>query len=287
MIHPIGRGCRANSSRMSGRGEDNWWTESARIEIGVPGLAGPGNGGQNRIQSFAPTRPDPNLTGSLDPRLESGWSESTLTIPWSRFPSSALLGKDDNAAQDTPTPGNVTHLLHRIGEGDGEATSELLGVVYDELRGLAGRMFAGGSGVTLQPTALVHDAFLKLVERADDWNDRQHFFAVASLAMRQMLRDAARARSSEKRGGKWERVTLAGVTPTPQGQDVDLCTLDAALTKLSALNERQGRIVELRYLTGLPVAEVAKILSISVSTVGEEWRMARAFLRGEMERSTS
>jgi len=192
----------------------------------------------------------------------------------------------DPSADDPADDGQVTHLLQRIGGGDDGATSELLGVVYGELRGLAGRLFSksGSGGVTLQPTALVHDAFLKLVRRADDWNDRQHFFAVASLAMRQMLRDAVKARGRLRRGGDWARVSLSGMGEENEAAEVDLVALDAAMSKLADLSPRQARIVELRYLTGLPVNDVAEILGVSTTTVGDDWRAARAFLRRELER---
>lgn len=179
-------------------------------------------------------------------------------------------------------------MLRRAGAGSEQASSELLRVVYEELRAMADRAFGKGpSGVTLQPTALAHDAYLKLVNRSDEWTDRQHFFAVASLAMRDILRDNARARSAQKRGGQWDRISLTGVKDTPESgeSDVDLVDLDSALTKLSSLSQRQGRIVELRYLTGLPVTEVAEILGISVATVVNEWRFARAFLSRELSQS--
>lgn len=191
----------------------------------------------------------------------------------------------DVQADPPADPGQVTHLLRQIGEGNSSATSELMGLVYGELRALAGRLFSdSGRAVTLQPTALVHDAFLKLVERADDWNDRQHFFAVSSLAMRQMLKDAAKARRTLRRGGDWMRVSLSGMDGSAEAEEVDLIDLDAALDRLSSLSERQARIVELRYLTGLPVNEVADILGVSTTTVGDDWRAARAFLRRELER---
>lgn len=184
---------------------------------------------------------------------------------------------------ESDASGEVTRLLHRVGAGDESASADLLDLVYDQLRVLAGRMFAGPDGaVTLQPTALVHDAYLKLVTRGENWSDRQHFFAVASMAMRQMLADCARARGTQKRGAAWDRVSLTGVRDSTAQEEHDVVALDAAMTKLSSLNERQGRIVELRFLTGLTVEEVARLLDLSTTTIGEEWRLARAFLRREL-----
>jgi len=194
--------------------------------------------------------------------------------------ASTAKGSDDS--------GRVTRLLRRAGEGDAQASSELLEAVYDELRDLAGRLFARAGGApTLQPTALVHDAFLKLVDREEGWNDRQHFFAVASVAMRHLLRDGARARAAQKRGGAWERVSLSDVRDTPGSADFDLVELDTALDKLSRLSERQGRVVELRFFTGLAVKEIAELLGVSVATVGNEWRAARAFLSRELRGAES
>ncbi len=186
-------------------------------------------------------------------------------------------------AERTRVPGQVTQLLHRMGAGDADASPELLSLVYGELRALAGKVFARrGGAVTLQPTVLVHDAYLQLVDHDQDWDSRRHFYAVASVAMRFMLNNHARARAAQKRGGSWGRISLSAVqeSPMPGGSagEINLVALDAALSKLTRLSERQGRIVELRYLTGLPVQEVAAILGISTTKVRTEWRTARAFL---------
>ena len=184
------------------------------------------------------------------------------------------------AAQGASERGQVTKLLGQLAAGDRAATDELLPLVYDQLRNVAQRLFRAGRGSqTLQPTAVVHDVFLKLVDKAADWNDRQHFYAVASRAMRQLLTDVARARASQKRGGEWGRVSLSWVPESSPASDLDVVDVDAAISELKALNERHARIVELRFLTGLSIQETADILGISRTTVHDEWRLARAFLR--------
>lgn len=159
-------------------------------------------------------------------------------------------------------------------------------LVYAELRALAGSYFRHQrSDQTLQPTALVHEAFLRLVDQtAVQWNDRAHFFAVAATAMRQILADHARRRRSQKRGGGWDRITLdAAVTP-PAEADIDLDALDTALTLLESLDERKHRIVTLRYFGGLTVEDVALVTGVSKSTAESEWRGAKAWLSRELSR---
>jgi RNA polymerase sigma factor (TIGR02999 family) len=177
----------------------------------------------------------------------------------------------------------VTRILGRAASGESSAIQELLPLVYTELRALAGSYAQGRDAqATLQPTAIVHEAYVKLVG-ADEvqWESRAHFFAVAAKAMRQILADYARRKAAAKRGGKHNRITLAGLqTPTPES-DVDLSLLDESLTRLAEIDDRQYRIVELRFLAGLKVEEVAQVLELSVSTVEREWRMARAWLRRE------
>ncbi len=179
---------------------------------------------------------------------------------------------------------DVTQILGRAASGERSAIQELLPLVYSELRALAGSYARGREAQeTLQPTALVHEAYVKLVGANEiQWESRAHFFAVAAKAMRQILADYARRKAAAKRGGKHNRVTLAGLeTPTPESE-VDLSVLDGSLTRLAAIDERQYRIVELRFLAGLKVEEVAQVLDLSVTTVEREWRMARAWLRREM-----
>lgn len=155
---------------------------------------------------------------------------------------------------------------------------------YDDLLNLARQwFFRQPVNHTLQPTALVHEAYLRLAECNDGrWQDRTHFIAVAASAMRQVLVDHARRRRAVKRGGAWQRVTLEDAAGEDAPIAVDLLTLDEALERLGHANERQRRIVELRFLAGLTVDETAAILGVSSRTVRLDWRMARAWLLGEL-----
>jgi RNA polymerase sigma factor (TIGR02999 family) len=174
----------------------------------------------------------------------------------------------------------VTRLLRRLNAGDRDAAEPLMAFVYGELRGLArGQLHRGPAHATLQPTALVHEAYLRLVggDRAD-WEGRQHFYAVSARAMRQVLIDHARARASEKRGGDRRRVPLDAVLVEVEESTVDLLALEEALEKLSAVDEQLARIVELRFFTGLEHAEAAAVLGLSTRTVERGWRTAKAWL---------
>ncbi|MBK9128627.1 MAG: sigma-70 family RNA polymerase sigma factor [Phycisphaerales bacterium] len=176
---------------------------------------------------------------------------------------------------------NVTLLLAEMRAGNPTALERLLPIVYDELRRLAGSVFRGQpEDHTLQPTALVHEVFLRLAGRDElAFNDRQHFFRVAAQAMRQLLTDHARAARAQRRGGDRERVFLdSGVAAQPS-DEFDVIALDDALTRLAALDERQGRIVELRFLAGLSVDDTAAALGVSPRTVELDSRLARAWLR--------
>lgn len=181
--------------------------------------------------------------------------------------------------------GSVTKIISELAAGDRSAAQRLFPQVYEELRALAGSYFRRQSpDHTLQPTALVHEAFVKLMgSDANSWNSRKHFFDVAAMAMRQLLTDHARQAASQKRGGGACRVTLGeAATPLDDVAEVDLVMLDDALAKLSTLNSRQGRIVELRYLAGLSVDETAEVIGVSPRTVKMDWQMARSFLRREL-----
>ena len=174
------------------------------------------------------------------------------------------------------SPNEVTKILKRSGTGDDSAVAELLPLVYSDLRAMAGHCFRGQrSDHTLQPTALVHEAFIKLARQAgSDWKDRAHFFAVASRAMRQILTDHARGRGTAKRGGDRKRVTLDSAITPIAADDVELTTLSDLLTELEKLDERQARVVEMRFLAGMTVKEVAHVLGVSTFTVEDEWRSA-------------
>ena len=179
-------------------------------------------------------------------------------------------------------------LLSRASQGDQNAVSQLMPLVYDELRRLAASYLRRERpGQTLQATALVHEAYVRLIgEKAHHWQNRSHFLAIAALSMRQILVQRARARKAVKRGGDPIRVELNEqiVPGGGSGQDgVDLVALDAALEKLAALDARQAKIVELRYFGGLNVEEVAETLGISPATVKRDWTLARAFLKRELD----
>ncbi len=183
-------------------------------------------------------------------------------------------------------PGEITEILARVEKGDDSAVAVLLPRVYCELRALAGSYFKRERPEhTLQPTALVHEAFVRLAGAdAAGWESRAHFFAIAARAMRRILTDHAREKKAAKRGGGRERVTLSGmVTPVNMEVQIDLIALDEAMAKLSRLFPRQGRIMEMRFFGGLNETEVAHLLGITTRTVQREWRLARAFLRHELK----
>jgi RNA polymerase sigma-70 factor (ECF subfamily) len=178
----------------------------------------------------------------------------------------------------------ATQVLARVRAGDPNAPAELLPLVYEQLRGLAGRYFQGQpADHTLQPTALVHEAYIKLINASDaNWQDRVHFCAVASTAMRQILHDRARRRRAAKRGGDARRVPLDQVDPPSGGRAIDLIALDEALARLAELDPRQARIVELRFFGGLTTEQVATVLGVSTRTIEKEWRRIRAWLGSEL-----
>jgi RNA polymerase sigma-70 factor (ECF subfamily) len=182
---------------------------------------------------------------------------------------------------------DVTAILAEAAEGDDSAAARLLPKVYDELRALAQSYFQlERPDHTLQPTALVHEAFVRLIDQTRvEWKSQAHFIAIAATAMRRILADHARQHRAIKRGGDRKRVPLTKLS-TPSGDSmVDLIELDDVLTKLATLDERQSRIVELRFFGGLTVAQVADVLGISKTTVESEWRMVRAWLSAELRKA--
>lgn len=179
------------------------------------------------------------------------------------------------------TDGAITQWLKRLSNGEARAEHELLALVYDELRRLAARQLAGErAGHTLSPTALVHEAYLRLSGDASlSPADRRQFFAVAAKRMRQVLIDHARARDAAKRGGaSKEAITLSGLVGDDGARDVDFLALDQALAQLEATDARKARVVELRYFAGLEMTDIADILGISRATAQRDWEVARAFL---------
>ena len=180
---------------------------------------------------------------------------------------------------------DVTRILERVHEGDPSAAAELLPLVYEELRKLAAQKLAQEKpGQTLQGTALVHEAYLRLAGGTADakWANRRHFFAAAAEAMRRILVEVARRKGSKKRGGGLGRCDLDADALVAPEQDFDLLALDEALERLASHDPQKAKLVELRYFAGLSVDEAAEVLSVSPRTLHREWRFTRAWLRREL-----
>jgi RNA polymerase sigma factor (TIGR02999 family) len=177
---------------------------------------------------------------------------------------------------------DVTRILSAIEQGDSVAAESLLPLVYDELRKLAAQKLAQEKpGQTLQATALVHEAYLRLVDRetAQRWDSRGHFFAAAAEAMRRILVENARRKAGPKAGGDHQRVALDAIEPPVEGPRVDLIALDEALTALEAKDRRKADVVRLRFFAGLTIEQAAEALGISAATANNDWSYARGWLR--------
>jgi RNA polymerase sigma factor (TIGR02999 family) len=196
---------------------------------------------------------------------------------------------------DKQSPGEVTRLLKRWSDGDASAIDALWPLVYDDIRRMAGRQIAGErGGHTLQATALVNEAFIRLAgERAFEWQRREQFLALAAQIMRRVLVDYARQRGAKRRGDGAKRVSIHDTWAADEvdqlqaldafhDESVDVLAIDSALTRLQQVDEPQSRIVELRYFGGLTLEETARAAGISLATVKREWAMARAWLRREL-----
>jgi RNA polymerase sigma factor (TIGR02999 family) len=179
---------------------------------------------------------------------------------------------------------NITHLLKEWSEGDQQALEKLTPLVYDQLRQQAARFLRKERpGHSLQATALINEAFLRIIDAKDvHWQNRAHFFAIAANLMRRILVDHARRRDAEKRGGPQMRLTLDETLAVASNSDVDLLAIDEALNNLAAIDEQQARVVELRFFSGLSVDETAAALGVSPKTVKRDWSVARAWLRREI-----
>jgi len=179
---------------------------------------------------------------------------------------------------------DVTRILNAIERGDEKATDELLPLVYEELRLLAAQKLSKESpGQTLQATALVHEAYLRLVgDEPCSWENRGHFFAAAAEAMRRILIENARRKKSAKRGGQHQKVGLTGIEPATKEAAEDLLALDEALQKLAQTDPSKAELVKLRYFAGLSLEQAAGVLGISRSSAYENWAYARAWLRAEI-----
>jgi RNA polymerase sigma factor (TIGR02999 family) len=182
----------------------------------------------------------------------------------------------------------ITELLHAWGGGDDAAFEQLMPLVYGELRRLATNYMRRQSpGHTLQATALVNEAYLRLVDSNKvNWQSRTHFFAVSAQLMRRILVDAARKKNSLKRGGDNLRVTLDENADLPMESQMDMVALDDALNRLAALNARHSRIVELRYFGGLTEEQTAEVMKVSTRTIRRDWSLARAWLFRELNRTS-
>jgi RNA polymerase sigma factor (TIGR02999 family) len=186
----------------------------------------------------------------------------------------------------TPPSSDLPPSLVSLMNGDEAASAKLVELVYGELRALAGAYFGGqGLAHTLQPTALVHEAFLKVAaQKQTEYQDQSHFFAVCAITMRSILADHARRRRAVKRGGNLNRVGMQNIGGADKDPDLAMLALDEALTQLASRSPRQARIVEYRFFAGMTVEEVAQVLEVSRSTVEEEWRMARAWLAVQIKK---
>jgi RNA polymerase sigma factor (TIGR02999 family) len=193
-------------------------------------------------------------------------------------------------ADHDPAEAGITQLLIAWGDGSRDALDGLMPLVYDDLRRIAaGYMRHERQGQALQPTALVHEAYVRLIDqRQVKWRNRAHFFGIAASMMRRILVDQARLRRAAKRGGEWERVTLAGNDVAAGGPDeIDVLALHQAMERLATFDPQQERIVELRYFGGLTIAEAAEYIGISEATISREWTIAKAWLGAELSGRTA
>ena len=184
---------------------------------------------------------------------------------------------------------DVTRVLSAIEQGDSQAAEQLLPLVYDELRKLAtARLAQEKPGQTLQATALVHEAYVRLVDvaKAQHWNSRGHFFAAAAEAMRRILIEKARGRARAKRGGDWQRVDFETLDVTTSVTPDQLVALDDALARLQTLDHLAAELVKLRYFAGLPLDQAAAALGIATATAYRHWAYARAWLHSELLKNT-
>jgi RNA polymerase sigma factor (TIGR02999 family) len=180
---------------------------------------------------------------------------------------------------------DVTQIIETVAAGDPHAADQLLPIVYNELRRLAGqRLGQEPPGQTLQPTALVHEAYLRLVDvkEPQQWRNRGHFFAAAAEAMRRILVEQARRKASLKHGGGWQRVEMGDVAGEANAQSLDLLALDDALKQLAAKDPRKAELVKLRFFAGLTIPQAAEAVGISSTTADNDWAYAKSWLRVQM-----
>jgi RNA polymerase sigma-70 factor, ECF subfamily len=182
---------------------------------------------------------------------------------------------------------NITVLLHKVSKGDREAVDLLLPVIYDELRKLAANYLRRERpDHTLQPTALVHEAYLRLIDQSRvNWQNRAHFFGVSAQIMRRLLVDHARKHNAEKRGQDFQKLSLDENIDRAVERSAELIALDDALKTLATFDANKARMVELRYFGGLSIEETAGVMGVTPTTIKRHWRLAKAWLHGEMQRN--
>jgi RNA polymerase sigma factor (TIGR02999 family) len=223
------------------------------------------------------------------PQKEEGLhsSPSREVIPMNSSPQPRRVSEKETAGEDAalvPTRSEVTRWFIAGSNGDAEALDHLLPLVYDELHRQAVRFFnRERAGHTLQPTALVNEVYLRLINQHDvNWQNRAQFFGIAAEMMRRILVSHARGRQAAKRGGAAQQITLDdGVAAAPQ-RDINLLALDEALTRLEQLDPEKSRVVELRFFTGLSVGETAEVMGVSPRTIDRQWQTAKAWLYREI-----
>ncbi len=178
----------------------------------------------------------------------------------------------------------VTRLLQSLNAGNREAVDALVPLVYAELRKLAAHYLKSErKGHTLQPTALVHEAFLRLIEQETDWQNRAHFFAMAASLMRRILVDYARSYTAEKRGGAAEKISLEDVFVFAKEKPLQIIALDESLEELAKIDPRRAQVVEMRFFAGLNNEEIAEVLGVHSNTVLRDWNLARAWLKTQLQ----
>ena len=195
-----------------------------------------------------------------------------------------MVGRLEQTGDSPPSPEAVTQLLKSWGNGEQRALDELIPVVYAELHRLAQRyMQLERKTHTLQPTALVHEAYERLIDLQHvSWQNRAHFFGVSAQLMRRILVDYARSRRYHKRGGEWRQVPLNEAVALFRDRQTDIVALDDALCTLAGIDPRKSRVVELRFFGGLSIKEVAEVLNVSQETVLRDWRLAKVWLLREL-----
>jgi RNA polymerase sigma factor (TIGR02999 family) len=197
-----------------------------------------------------------------------------------------IFDEEETRQMNGPGMDNITQLLIEVTNRNSAAVDVLLPLIYDELRSLAANYLRRErSNHTLEPTALVHEAYLRMVDQTQvNWQNRAHFFGVAAQMMRRILVDHARAHNAEKRGQDFQKLSLDENIDKSDERSSELIALDDALQALSEMDEQKGRIVELRFFGGLSIDETAEVLGVSAPTVKRQWRMAKAWLYGQVQK---